>query len=336
MYLVQFERKELGFEFCPDTEVASHGAPSFLFSDEIKLRNPPDRFLDHAETSYAPVVIPSAKVQEGPTATLNAGTYYSSAVTSGPFEHRRSENQYEREFAAELLETIDVLIRRENRLLNAAETLNANATTFLRNSATTIPDRFVKCKAWLIQKLEETSQSLDSARSTLQLVYTERIIFWPEASFIRNSPVALSRPTLPSDHFDTDGMSRWVTALLSITPETMPVLDSLLEEALSRGTQGNELKLKHFASRFHSALKLLVCTEMVSKCKTPIGNDAETTSRGILICLKALLEDLKHTAPNIPDDVNTLDVQIRRWVQVMRQLERAVLNLHSEVTALHY
>jgi hypothetical protein len=29
-YLVQFERKELGFEFCPDTEVASHGVPEIL------------------------------------------------------------------------------------------------------------------------------------------------------------------------------------------------------------------------------------------------------------------------------------------------------------------
>ena len=29
-YLVQFERKELGYEFCPDAEVASHGVPEVL------------------------------------------------------------------------------------------------------------------------------------------------------------------------------------------------------------------------------------------------------------------------------------------------------------------
>ena len=29
-YLIQFERKELGYEFCPDTEVASHGVPDVL------------------------------------------------------------------------------------------------------------------------------------------------------------------------------------------------------------------------------------------------------------------------------------------------------------------
>jgi hypothetical protein len=29
-YLVQFERNELGYEFCPDTDVASHGVPEIL------------------------------------------------------------------------------------------------------------------------------------------------------------------------------------------------------------------------------------------------------------------------------------------------------------------
>jgi hypothetical protein len=29
-YLIQFERKELGHEFCPDTEVAQHGMPEIL------------------------------------------------------------------------------------------------------------------------------------------------------------------------------------------------------------------------------------------------------------------------------------------------------------------
>lgn len=31
-YLVLFENKHLGYEFCPDTEVASHGAPKFIFN----------------------------------------------------------------------------------------------------------------------------------------------------------------------------------------------------------------------------------------------------------------------------------------------------------------
>jgi hypothetical protein len=30
-YLVQFERKELWHDFCPDSEVASHGIPDLLF-----------------------------------------------------------------------------------------------------------------------------------------------------------------------------------------------------------------------------------------------------------------------------------------------------------------
>jgi hypothetical protein len=30
-YLVQFERKEFGHDFCPDSEVASHGMPELLF-----------------------------------------------------------------------------------------------------------------------------------------------------------------------------------------------------------------------------------------------------------------------------------------------------------------
>lgn len=38
LYLVQFERKELGFEFCEDTEVASHGVPELLEnSSELAL-----------------------------------------------------------------------------------------------------------------------------------------------------------------------------------------------------------------------------------------------------------------------------------------------------------
>ena len=38
LYLVQFERKELGCEFCPDIEVASHGVPEIIVSGtEIAL-----------------------------------------------------------------------------------------------------------------------------------------------------------------------------------------------------------------------------------------------------------------------------------------------------------
>ena len=33
-YLIQFERKELGYEFCPDSEVASHGLPEVLVPAE--------------------------------------------------------------------------------------------------------------------------------------------------------------------------------------------------------------------------------------------------------------------------------------------------------------
>ena len=54
-YLVQFERRELGYEFCSDTEVASHGVPDIL------LPAAPSRLSD----SPYPEVNGSTAAEEG-------------------------------------------------------------------------------------------------------------------------------------------------------------------------------------------------------------------------------------------------------------------------------
>ena len=39
-YLVQFERKELGCEFCPDIEISSHGVPDILLPLDESFNGP--------------------------------------------------------------------------------------------------------------------------------------------------------------------------------------------------------------------------------------------------------------------------------------------------------
>lgn len=59
-YLVQFERKELGYEECPDFDVASHGIPAMLkvspTNQSLDAQIDPNRYGDLPYgTTYGPL-----------------------------------------------------------------------------------------------------------------------------------------------------------------------------------------------------------------------------------------------------------------------------------------
>jgi len=130
-YLVQFERKELGFEFCRDTEVATHGVPDILMSpSRTKLTGSPlDGGIDDCirigtepyGTSFGPECGVKRKESitcEKDIANLLSKTKRWRAVTPGDDSESARfalvEKVAERETLVTLMETIEAATQRKS------------------------------------------------------------------------------------------------------------------------------------------------------------------------------------------------------------------------------
>lgn len=194
-YLVQFERQELGFQFCPDYEVATHGMPATLIHatsttlEGLKLGGFADRNAQPGElpygTSYGPMYVnqlePLKKDKQAKIALLDA-------VVTDEDDSKKSKKDYfpnntlvervaERETVVELIATIEAATERKAMILDAIEKFNNDAlgmkekgvSSFFQKKTEDSP--FKTHYAWLQANLRMTNQSLESALALFQAMY---------------------------------------------------------------------------------------------------------------------------------------------------------------------
>lgn len=192
-YWVQFERPELGSQFCPDYEVASHGIPEILFQasatslEEANLGAFSDRHSQIGDlsygTSYGPMFVdqvdPATKDKAEKIALLEpvgtrGGTNGSSSVLNR--KETLVERVAERETFVELIGTIDAALMRKNMLLDAIEKCNSDIASMIEDdgpeSAKFQQDSpFMAHYTWLQANLRTTNEALESSLVLLQTMY---------------------------------------------------------------------------------------------------------------------------------------------------------------------
>ena len=191
-YLVQFERQELGFQFCPDYEVASHGGPEILVRagtaslDGTNLGAFSDRHMVPGElsygTHYGPVFVNQVDLKMDKQAkiglldTMVANENISTKDTSP--EKSIVDKVAEREALVDLIGTIDAALKRKTLLLDAIDKCNKDILSLREKhgqdavkSLESSP--FMGHYSWLQANLRTTNQSLDSALVMLRTMYGE-------------------------------------------------------------------------------------------------------------------------------------------------------------------
>jgi len=192
-YLVQFERPEMGFQFCPDYEVASHGVPEILMhatTTSLEGKNLgafSDRHANRGELSYgtsygsmyvdqldpikkdkqAKIALLDALVAKDDTGLTKKATFPNNTLV---------ERVAERETLVELIGTIDAALNRKTMLLDAIEKCNQDISS-MREKYGSNDEKLAECSpfmthySWLQANLRMTNQSLESSLALLQTMY---------------------------------------------------------------------------------------------------------------------------------------------------------------------
>lgn len=191
-YLVQFERQELGFQFCPDYEVASHGGPRILVRsgttslDGTNLGAFSDRHMVPGEltygTHYGPVFLDQvdlrkdkqAKIALLDTMVANGGVSTKDVSTKKSMVDQLAE----REALVDLIGTIDAALKRKTMLLDAIDKCNQDVLSMREKhgqDAVKLAESspFMEHYSWLQANLRITNQTLDSALVLLRTMYGE-------------------------------------------------------------------------------------------------------------------------------------------------------------------
>lgn len=204
-YLVQFERQELGFQFCPDYEIASHGVPEILIKatssclDASNIGAFSNRNAQMGElpygTSYGSLYAdqpsPVMKDKQAKVAKFSpvvgnddAVNYFkssSSALSTVDNANRvaqaRVAQAAERETLVELIGTIDAALKRKNELLHAICKCNNDITTMKANASSPASAQLHQGSplmahySWLHANLRATNESLETSLVLLQTMY---------------------------------------------------------------------------------------------------------------------------------------------------------------------
>jgi hypothetical protein len=194
-YLVQFERQEMGFQFCPDYEVATHGMPETLLNaTDATLEGrtlggfangnarPGDLAYGTSRGQmYVDQLSPLKRDKLDKAALLDA--VLSNDVTkkmsgTGPFPNDTLvETVAERETLVELIATIESAVERKTMVLDAIDRWNKDAMTPKENSNLSSSEKvpadsfYTTHGAWLHANLQMTNQSLESALAIYQAMY---------------------------------------------------------------------------------------------------------------------------------------------------------------------
>ena len=368
-YLIQFERKDLGYEFCPDTEVAAHGVPSVILqasrgatdgSAMGTMPNPSDSGLG---TTYGPL----AERQKGwdrealfqlqkPTETMIVRSSILKALQKPTAAMlavaKASGNEYvvdkvtEREVLVQVMENMNKLQVRKRSLLNAIDvchqrwmkardcgggTINANDGVL---------NTFKQHYAWLHANLQLTNESISSVNECLRVMY--------------GKVYSSGNADGGSAEEDNEERIRKIEALLKPSPATRDVWNGWAATATEgsrnigkeiasmlnnnsgderRFADGNGHARRDFMqSRFSSAAALLQMVQLCSEGCTIAGVSKPADPNATGISLQEALQGLAPQMTHRTEGNDASDIDLIRE-DSYRDLTKAVAMLQAEVAA---
>ncbi|CAB9529670.1 PHD and ring finger domains 1 [Seminavis robusta] len=190
-YLIQFERPELGCQFCSDTEVASHGVPRVLTPAvprhlcgsyyKAKAGNFVETGAMPYGTSYASLPVANDVTCDIEMANLMTMSHQREVggIVRKPEDARTAlvEKVAERETLVSLLSIIEAATGRKERLLKCMDKFNCLLVERLPFGGGAPPNHIISeyyhsHYAWLEANLQSTNHSLDRAHSYLEVMYS--------------------------------------------------------------------------------------------------------------------------------------------------------------------
>ncbi|CAB9499310.1 PHD and ring finger domains 1 [Seminavis robusta] len=190
-YLIQFERPELGCQFCSDTEVASHGVPRVLTPAvprhlcgsyyKAKAGNFVETGAMPYGTSYASLPVANDVTCDIEMANLMTMSHQREfgGIVRKPEDARTAlvEKVAERETLVSLLSIIEAATGRKERLLKCMDKFNCLLVERLPFGGGAPPNHIISeyyhsHYAWLEANLQSTNHSLDRAHSYLKVMYS--------------------------------------------------------------------------------------------------------------------------------------------------------------------
>jgi len=341
-YLVQFERKELGFGFCPDHEVASHGVPQLLPSpsacalDGAKIggfveQDCPAGATDYG-TAYALVERATKVRRNGLSSRIRVqksglDDKTGEALLTGS-SSRIMEKVAEREILIKLTETIEMSMKRKSLLLDAIEDFQKTAVANLEAQGEPRSKEFADHYAWLRGNLDLTSKSLEAALTHLRVMYgnaqdgnqaTEAKLAQDHHELIILKRI---EPTLTQDRVRSDLYSPWAAALVTNARNMGVDMSSI--------SFGDPQRQSFFESRLEHAQELLICAEYAGKCKKPMGDGGSSMTNAVASVLETNMGDLETAAIAFPRQVDCSS-QRESALQILKD---AVGNYNLELAAL--
>jgi hypothetical protein len=332
-YLVQFERKELGFWLCPDHEVASHGEPKLL------SRMPSAHGLDGTEiggfgeercppgatgygTGYAQVKFP-------PKDSV-FGNIKSHQAQRKEKELEDIEKLAEREILVKLTETIEMSMKRKSLLLDTIEEFNSIAANVGRKmDDEPMSQEFADHYAWLLGNLDMTSKSLEAALAHLQVMYGNAYNGNDATEVARDASgqkemdtiMQLER-TIVQDHSRVGLFSTWAAALVSNVRHHGAVTNDT-----SLSSFGDRQRHKFLESRLCHSQELITCAEYSGRYKEPTGNVG--LSKAVAVIFETNVKNFESPEHDFPGQLNGMREG------ALRELKEAVAGYHSELDSLY-
>eukprot|EP00547_Thalassionema_nitzschioides_P001014 CAMPEP_0194207414 /NCGR_PEP_ID=MMETSP0156-20130528/6166_1 /TAXON_ID=33649 /ORGANISM="Thalassionema nitzschioides, Strain L26-B" /LENGTH=1028 /DNA_ID=CAMNT_0038934175 /DNA_START=177 /DNA_END=3263 /DNA_ORIENTATION=+ len=360
MYLIQFERKELGFEFCPDVEVASHGVPQlFQDYDTLSLDGTPigcfvDRNNQHGDPSYGTCYVSSKNSKQksrkdevaGPV-SVDEGAHqdHASQTCDGFLESAEKCNSLkevtEQQLAIKLIEIIDLCLERKSQLLEAIDNLHyfVAAEKDSTNRRKKLPTQLDDHYAWLLANLDLTSQSLQAAMAYSQIMYTNP--YKTNSSLEANKSFRAKKAAKTTFNFDCvspDMYSSWASAILGRSQHAASLIgmESDSSNSEKKASPQSLERQKYMNGRVDKALKLLLCSNYLSTNPKLVENCDLSTEQAVdtalSVCLKDL-EPLKLGGTTIETAKNSIDLsafELQRN-QALEDLLLSVRNFQTEL-----
>ena len=368
-YLIQFERKDLGYEFCPDTEVAAHGVPSVIFqasrgatdgSAMGTMPNPRDSGLG---TTYGPL----AERQKGwdreallqlqkPTENmivrssilkaLQKPTAAMLAVAKARGNVHVVDKVAEREVLVQVMENLNNLQVRKRSLLNAIDVCHQRWKKARDSGGGTIDtneevmDTFKQHYAWLHANLQLTNESISSVSECLRVMYGK--IYSSGNAGASNVEEdneqrigkieALLRPS-PATR---DVWNGWAATATEGSRNIGKEIASMLENESGderRSADGNgRARLDFMRSRLSSAAALLQIVQLCGEGCTIAGVSKPADPNATGRSLQEALQGLMPEMTHGTEGRDAFDIDLIRE-ESYRDLTKAVAMLQAEVAA---
>ena len=368
MYLIQFERTEVGFEFVLDIDVASHGLPELLYEasevalDETLIGGFADKNNGIGSMLYGtlygknslhsvnqqPLVQELAIRDDDVVVRLN-----SKCTTLIP----PSENTYirpfldptlvekvaEREIVTKLVEFIDKALKRKMILLEAMDSLNQRVIVANANdpSSCNISPDFKQHYAWLLANYEVTTECFEALMVHLQVMFGRGYAGYSGALYsLPNGRVSaestMGRVSL-NQPLDPNVCEPWIEALTSAASEAaslLPIPQIISPPELSHLEEERGVAMQ---SRLLAGAQLLMATNYTASLA---GNIAFGTNIGSPAAAYRALKDQFEQLSKVRISFSSLDslalqAANDRRASAIIELRDAIECLSSEVVAKH-